>query len=137
MRTHDLSCLLEYNLQTRFLVKSLEMEALQQMLGVYVSLGPHHFLRWLIICTGSSPSLLTPRHASTSNLFARPITPVSSCASRLSSCLRLTALRREPVPVGGRPAMCLRYESSTAREAGEVFYPILMFSQRDGTSTIF
>ena len=106
------------------------------MLVVYVSLGPHPFLRWLIICTGSSPTLLTPRHA-TSNLFARPITSVSSCASRLSFCRRLTALRREPVPVGGGPAMYLHYESSTAREAGEVFYPTLMFSERNGTLTVF
>ncbi|KAM5537114.1 hypothetical protein V8D89_009260 [Ganoderma adspersum] len=41
MRTHDLSYLLESSLQTRFLVKSLEMEALQQMLGVYITNSPY------------------------------------------------------------------------------------------------
>ncbi|PIL27538.1 hypothetical protein GSI_10689 [Ganoderma sinense ZZ0214-1] len=41
MRTHGLSCLLEPNLRTRFLVKSLEIEALQQMLGVYITNSPY------------------------------------------------------------------------------------------------
>lgn len=40
MRTHDLSPLLESNLQTPLLVKSLGIEGLHHLLGVYVSVGP-------------------------------------------------------------------------------------------------
>ncbi len=39
MRPYNLESLLESNLQTRSFVKSLGMEELQQMLGIYVGVG--------------------------------------------------------------------------------------------------